>query len=255
MLKYLVLNNIEGCVSKNYYLRSKEGEFIGDIPGWVMLFDPKYINNQLNVRNRVKPNNFVLSKNKFNIKVVGDSALISSTEMFKSSFQPNLNFKGEEWSAFFVCSPLSISGVVPHGVFRSIKRGENGTQVGINISFLTNGQAIRIYKNGSTNPGGSAGAILTAEIPPGKINNLACYMVTFSTDLGFKVYCDNELIKESNYKIAANFGINIGEWEIYPDFAGDIGLTGLLNVDLSSNDNMQARQKIFSLVKERYQLV
>ncbi|WP_165382354.1 hypothetical protein [Acinetobacter halotolerans] len=58
-------------------------------------------------------------------------------------------------------------------------------------------------------------------------------MATFSVDNGLNVYCNNILIASNvNYKTPINHGFNVDEWELYPEFSEDIGLTGLLSVDL-----------------------
>lgn len=253
MLNYLVLKNEKGDPSKGQYIRSKEGELVGDLPGWGLLFDPKFINEKGDIRNRVERNTFVSSRSLYTVKQSGENALLLSTEAIKAKFQPDLKINVDEWTAFFVCAPYISGGSIPLGVFRTIGRDiEDATQKGMNISFLTTAETLRIYRNGSNNPGGSANAVLSAAVPPEKIGQLAGYMVTFSVTDGYKVYCDGILIGRSTNVTPINFGFNPGEWELFPDFVGEMGLSGLLSVDLSKDEYAQYRSNLWQLINQRY---
>ena len=253
MLNFLVLKNEKGDQSKGQYTRSREGELVGDIPGWLMLFDPKFINDQHEVKNRVERNTFVKALTPYDVMQTGNAALLSTSEAIKGKFQANLNINPQEWTVFFICNPRSISGSIPHGVFRTIDRDINNTeQRGMNISLLTTGEILRIYRSGSTNPGGSANAILSANVPPEVVNKLAAYMVTFSVGMGYRVYCNGDLIAQSSNIELMNYGFEAGKWELFPDFAGDIGMSGLLSVDLSKPENTKKRSNVFKMIAERY---
>lgn len=253
MLNYLVLNNEAGDQSKGKYTRSREGVLVGDIQGWNMLFDPKYLNEQGDVKNRVERNTFIKSLSPYTVKQGGDSALLSTSESIKGRFQPDLDINVREWTVFFVCRPIGIEGSVPHGIFRTIQREINDAeQKGMNISFLTSGGVLRIYRNGSGNPGGSINAVLSAEVPVASVGKLAAYVVTFSIENGYRVYCNGALIGSSANKDPINFGYKGGEWEIYPDFAGDVGLSGLIAADMSLSENTFKRNNLFKMLNERY---
>lgn len=253
MLNYLVLKNEKGDPSKGQYIRSPEGELLGDLPGWSLMFDPKFINEKGNIRNRVERNTFVSALSSYTVKQSGSAALLGATEVNKGKFQPNLQINVQEWTAFFVCKPQVATGAIPLGVFRTIGRDvESTTQKGMNISFLTTTETLRIYRNGSNNPGGSANAVLSAAVPPEKIEQLAGYMVTFSVTNGYKIYCDGVLIGSSTNVTPINFGFNSGEWELFPDFVGEMGLSGLLSVDLSKDEYAQYRTNLWQLINQRY---
>ena len=231
-------------------VRTEEGRAMGGVPGWKFMMDPAYMVDGA-PRNRAKPNSVSVALDQdipigeglnsqpvFAIDIGTDGA---------TRLDPNVGFNNNAWSVFLVVDDKDTSALA--NLVRSNSAPASG-ELNIRIS-TTAASAFAVFEGDSTSrlvyyPGAEGGF---RGVP-------TLWMVTFSTRDGLRIFRDGVLrasAPDDTRTFDSDFGA--GQWEFFnsgSDFNADVGISGLLDIDLGWAEHAGYRRAIENFLMTKY---
>lgn len=252
IIKGVHVKNSTGLSSINI---NPEDTAIGNVPGWNTLLDPDYVfPDKQRVLNRVNQGQYATSRSSGGVSSINTAPMTSGETGFESGSESSdlLGIDGPTawnptaWTFFAVCE-FENSQVAQYLV-RSTERADEGEfQPTITLNAL--GEAInvwdrrnRVTRLSATDPG-------IVEYVPFLV------MVTFSVDLGLKIWKDGEILaSDPNATEPLTAGYQAGEWAIFRNCRKRFGYVGLLDVDLSAEKMSGDRRALERFLMDKYDI-
>lgn len=230
-----------------------EGKAMGAVPGWQMLIDPDYMVSGA-PRNRALPNSITLSNRHIGLGSFpnGQASLhIDTPTDGAATITPqDVAFNKDEWSVFVVIRD-DAEQTSDTTLFRSITdapRGSLSVRIGIGSTGVVGGDRSLTVWEGST----------TARLSyvPEKIfaGRTVLHMVTFSIRDGLAMFSNGEKVaSKPSDKRPLDQGDSAGEWRFRAtNVVADVGMMGVLSVDLSQPENTGHRRAIEKFLMAKY---
>lgn len=252
IIKGVHVKNSTGLPSINI---KPEDTAIGNVPGWNTLLDPDYVfPDKQRVLNRVNQGQYATSRSGGGIDGINTGTMASGETGFESGSESSdllgidmpTAWNPTAWTFFAVCEFENSQGV------QFLVRDSVGVDAGEfapNISFNAVGDSIRVWNNrdegfrlSATNPG------IVQFVP-------FLVMVTFSVDLGLKIWKDGEIIaSDPTATEPLTAGYQAGEWSVLRNCRKRFGYVGLLDVDLSAEKMSGDRRALERFVMNKYDI-
>lgn len=254
MQRFIALNGVrlENANGLPAIQRTPEGVAMGNIPGWAMLADPDYVSDAEQwVRNRARPNSKgpvnagTLRLGEFDNGATALNPIIGDNFTYQSTVEINPN----EWSAFVVVQPTASSGAPMAPMRATQTTDELCLRLGIPASNL---DEFIVYESTDPDLSNPRRASYTANFSDR--TTPALMMACFSVGRGITLY-DNglQVVRVEDDKRPLQAGLS-GENNItcLDYYRGKMGLSGMLNIDLSKADNYGYRRSIERFVMNKY---
>lgn len=243
---------LEGSASLPTIQRTPEGEAMGAVPGWNVLFDPSYSDSG-GVRNRAQPNNTApVTEGAVQIGDIAGADAFDLVDEMRLGGEFNAPLNPSAVTAFTVVESLRTSPINRHYPFTPIAHQDE--QLSPVFAFATvSGQAsIVVYEHSLVdNPGA-----------PQRLNHRFdglldasphLVMWTASSETGVSIWVDGQRVAhDANDTRPLEFGTEEGALRSFVSARGKFGMTGLLNIDLSAPENTGHRRAIEKFLMTKY---
>lgn len=252
IIKGVHVKNSTGLPSINI---NPEDTAIGNVPGWNTLLDPDYVfPDGQRVLNRVNKGEYATSRSSGSIDGINTGTMTSGETGFESGSESSdllgidmpTAWNPTAWTFFAVCE-FENSQIV-----QFLVRDNAGVDVGEFapvISFNAVGDAIRVWDRRD------GGFRLSAD-NPGIVQYVPfLVMVTFSVDLGLKIWKDGEILaSDATATEPLTAGHQAGEWAVLRNCRKRFGYVGLLDVDLSAEEMSGDRRALERFLTTKYDI-
>lgn len=238
---------------------------IGSIPGWVYLMDPEQISDAGAVLNRVDG----VLKSPWNTDgaitppypdapfagfgtFAGGRPSIQLREVTRRSVLPDLAFPAAEWTVFsrvmLTTTSSNAQEVVALAPGVTVASGQFGPRMG----FSTAGLSSRIWARGSA--GDVVGDRRLTYTPAASfIGREVSMMWSFSASAGLSIYEDGIRVAHAPADAQVLTQATAAEqWRFFRGINADLGLTGILSVDLGRADMAGHRARLFAGLAAHY---
>lgn len=232
-----------------------EDTAIGNVPGWNTLLDPDYVfPDGQRVLNRVNQGQYAtsLSGSGSGIDGINTGTMASGETGFESGSGTSdllgINmptaWNPTAWTFFAVCEFENSQNV--QYLVRSDEEVDAGEFQPV-ISIDEGGEAIRVWDSYRR------GFRLSAD-NPGIVQYVPfLVMVTFSVDLGLKIWKDGEIIaSDATATEPLTTDYQAGEWAVLRNCRKRFGYVGLLDVDLSVEKMLGDRRALERFLMQKY---
>lgn len=253
MIKIEQLNGITIPNPGRTLQRTEAGRAIGHIPGWKIFVDPAYPSGKF-ARNRAMAQSSLTCATAFPADAFANAAPAFSAPSLNRESPPlaaNLQVNPNAWSAFFSFNHALVGGAGPT-YFLQPATPTADTSLAAPFVLLRADGSFGLANN---DPSNSPGYLLA---PAGSLFGGANHivLVTFSTDLGLKVYIDG-VLAASNTAYKTPF--NTPTKGLLMCHAGSrtsgkflYGQCGVLDIDLSKPENTGYRAALTKHLKDKY---
>ncbi|WP_423277693.1 hypothetical protein [Enterovirga sp. CN4-39] len=214
------------------------------IPGWSIFLDPAYLSGGALI-NRALPNNVTQNLDAAQTPATfsNDAPALSMTSARR--VQPNTAVDPNVWTFFWV-----INGSTPTSLMDLAGSVTPATSpnLSLKIGISSDGARTGIYPNTAT---------VTPRLAYTPGSNLfgrtALLMYTFSTRDGLRIYENGNLVAtDASDKTPLTSGYTAGQWRLFTNARGLIGMTGHLNIDLSWPEYAAQRVAMETFLKAKY---
>lgn len=238
---------------------------LGPIPGWKYLLDPDQITADgavldrvggattmpLDTRGTVTPPYPDTPFAGFGLFSGGKTA-IALSDVDRRSVIPDLTFPAQVWSVFchirLTGTSTNAQELIAAAPGTTVASGEYGPRLG----FSPDGTTARIWQRGSA--GDVVGDQRLSHAPAasfiGRETNL---LFTFSTSGGLSIFENGVLAERDAADVQAlTQGFSSGQWRFFRGINADLGLTGILDVDLGLDKMAGFRSRLFEGLETHY---
>lgn len=232
--------------------RTPEGEAMGGIPDWVALIDPAYV-DQANktVRNRVIARTNAPVTNLPMGSFPNTQPAFYPTEGGANSLQvnPGGDINPNAYTVFAVLMPEPNETGSRQLISYSFGNGSTPQKIRLGASVSASGNILSFVDSFGVNGIRLATKDigLTARVVP----TLA--MWTFSTEAGLAIFDNGKKVASApGDKRPLDEGYRSGEWRMFANGRGRFGMCGVLNIDLSLQENAGHRLAIERFMAKKY---
>lgn len=222
-------------------LISAEGAALASLPGWAFLADPAHVEAGV-LLNRVTGT--MMSNVAGTSVALGafDNGAPAMAFTAETIVNPNVALNPNAWSLFWVMNADATTGLAPE-VARSIVNptGVVSLRIGLNANI----QSAVVYDGSTTNR--------LAYAPGGVSGQKMILLFTFSVTRGLTIFRNGLQVASAPSDarpLAAGFGA--GEWRIFRNFRGKLGLCGALNEDIGKPEYGAQFQQMHAFLKAKY---
>lgn len=252
MMRYQKLQgvNLDSSTTLPSINITPEGKAMGAVPGWQMLIDPDYMVSGA-PRNRALPNSITLTNMPIDLGSFpnGQASLhIDTYANGTTAITPqDVAFNKDEWSVFAVVRE-DAEQTSHTTLFRSITDAPSGLlSVRIGISSMGSGRQFSVWEGTTTR---------RLVYPPEKpfAGRTVLLMVTFSIRDGLSIFTNGEKVASNpDDKRPLDQGDGAGEWRFRSTaVTADVGMMGVLSIDLSQPENTGHRRAIEKFLMTKY---
>lgn len=235
-----------------------EDTAIGNVPGWNTLLDPDYVfPDKQRVLNRVNQGQYATSRSGGGIDGINTGTMTSGETGFESGSESSdllgidmpTAWNPTAWTFFAVCE-FKASEQIQYLV-RSTEEADAG-EFSPAISFNVVGDAIRVWDRYAR----EFGEFRLSATNPEIVQYVPfLVMVTFSVDLGLKIWKDGEILaSDPTATEPLTTGYQAGEWSVLRNCRKRFGYVGLLDVDLSAEKLSGDRRALERFVMDKYDI-
>lgn len=223
-----------------------EGKAMGGVPGWNTMIDPAYL-----------VSGSPLNRASGQLALVDGEATVGSFSNGEPAFtysgasyeiKPQNAISGSEWTLFSVLDLSLTSGsfnlIIPTITVDGV------SQIGLRAAVIGSTGNLFVYPGSGNND-----PRLSTE--GGLFNNrLTLVMITFSITAGLAIWSDGNLIATApTDKRPLTAGISSDQWSLFRRNqvdSGRVGMTGILNTDMSLPENAGYRRAIERFLMTKY---
>ena len=234
------------------FIPTPEGVAMASIPNWVALADPNYISAS-GVKNRTqRDSNFTIVQGGINLGAFpnGEKSFNPTDAVISRLLSP-VDFPKDEWSVFFVVKPVEK---IIEPLNQAIITANNDMTADIkkyapSIRLLRDGTGIGIYRTGALADQNRRLAYKSTDM----LGVSSLFIATFSKDLGLSIYRNGAKVAENTSdKNPINDQFGLGSWSLLRGCRGDVGMIGVLGLDLNKAANTGYRKQIEEYLQSRY---
>lgn len=268
MLKFKEIQDLqlENTSNSSRLIRTPEGRAIAHIPGWEYMIDPDYIGSNW-IRNRCKPNSKIYLNSSTGNTSVNNILNIRDVNYFNSVANAHYRTTPDNKSkisktAFTVFCVIATSTdpqiTYPHWILRPdhITGDPDSLKNLPNFAASPTGSLLEVYSEitGANHQQEVANRICRFELKSSIRTNdkPSLVMLTFSTDNGYSAYQNGELL--GNEPIFTEQAYELENFSNFRNIRGVFGMTGILNIDLSLQENIVYRKQLESFVMKKYDI-
>lgn len=238
---------------------------LGPVPGWRYLLDPEQITDAGAVLNRVDgvakmpwDTRGVITPPYPEAGFVGGGAFangrpaVQLREVNRRSIVPDLAFPAAAWSVFaylrIQTTSTDVQEVIAAAPGTTVAAGQYGPRIGVNPT----GTIARIWQRGS---GGDIAGDRRLSYEPlvSFVGREVGLLFAFSAGGGLSIYEDGALAAHNPAAgQVLTQGVLAGQWRFFRGMNADLGLTGILDVDLGRADMAGYRTRLFDGLAAHY---
>lgn len=251
MIKIQVVDTVIDNPVGRVYEISEIGKRIGQIPGWVSLFDPDYFRfgDALDRCSGLEADTQDIEVEESNgVSVFTNNDIFPRLESTKP-------IPVDQFTIFAVCKPVSKSASSFYAIATSLKNEIPPTGFSyLFFGFSNDRQSLAMGLRGNTSEFSktTARSRIWYDSPKNFSDELTYVMCTFSTSRGLALYVNGELVAEEPDDKRPLTSDAAEEYRFLSGMHGDTGLVGMLGVDLSSPVNSHHKKALDSYVLDRY---
>ncbi|MCP5799742.1 hypothetical protein NL322_03505 [Klebsiella pneumoniae] len=260
MIKLNIIDGVNFSGAGNGKItRTAEGMAIGNIPGWECLIDPAYMISGMSTRQRAKPKS--------------SAPLLAPTTLSQfSSGQPAFSHAWASGAAASGATTPQNAEINPEaftlfGVFQNAQLGKSSNPRALFFPTVaaddTAKRQVRVMLTRDT----GTFAVYSGEVSAA--NRIAGYTsmslvnmqapkifaATFSTQNGWGLHINGvEVARNAESVTPVDSAYKAGEWCFYRENYGLAGMSGLINRDLSTDDNSGYMQRLTDFLMEKYNI-
>jgi hypothetical protein len=231
-----------------------EGKAMGAVPGWQMLIDPDYMVSGA-PRNRALPNSVTSSSRSINTGTFPNGQtsmkIDAPTDGITTIMPQDVAFNKTAWSVFVVIRE-DAEMTMDTAFFRSITSAPSGSlslRLGTSSTGVVGGdRSINVWEGTTT----TRVAYVPEKIFAGRT---VLHMVTFSIRDGLSIFTNGKKVSSNpDDKRPLDQGDGAGEWRMFysSNMVADVGMAGVLSIDLAQPENSGHRRAIERFLMEKY---
>jgi hypothetical protein len=253
MIPYLVLNGLKTSTDRPTFTLRPEDEAMGHIPGWELLVDPDFANDN-GALNRVTAKTLAIdSSPNFGTPLgtfSGGETAFTPADGDYVSYNPALAFPQTAWSVVFAARPevrvSSFNNVI------TPKSSHSNPEIAPRIGFNPAATSFRVLQNGLN---GDATARLSYTPGTDFSTRDTLLMATFSTRDGLRIFENGvEVAADDTDTDVFTAGYGSGQWNILSYGRGKFGMIGILSIDLGWAENKVFRDAITEFYLDKYDI-
>lgn len=160
----------------------------------------------------------------------------------------------DNWTFLMVMEPLANTSAIQRFISPTeTLSGDEANEgvVSFHIGMNRDLRSLIVYENASMAP--EQPQRLRYAVPTEKRGTRVLVEFTFSVREGLKIFWNGELVAENpDDRRPLNYGYKAGEWEMFRSMRGQIGMAGVVDVDLSEPEHEGDRLTLEKFMMEKY---
>ncbi|MGP9500266.1 hypothetical protein [Halomonas sp. AOP43-D1-4] len=182
----------------------------------------------------------------------GPLSFVTDSDNLDGNFiriNPDAAVNPDQWTLVLVMEPSSNNSSIQRFVSPTVVNQEDG--VCFNIGMNNTLSSLVIYENALLV--GGQPQRLRYGVPAERRGTRALVMFTFSVREGLKIFWNGEQVAANpDDRRPLTYGYNAGEWEMFRTARGQLGMAGVIDVDLSEPDYEGDRLALEKFMMEKY---
>lgn len=258
MIKLNIIDGVNFSGAGNGKItRTPEGQSIGGIPDWECLIDPAYMISEMNARQRAKPQSgaTLLAPTTLSQFTSGQPAFshawVSGAAASGATTPQNADINPAAFTLFGVFQNAQLGkSSNPRALFFPTVAADDTAKRQVRVMLTRDTGTFAVYSGEVSSANRIAGYTSTDLV---NMQAPKIFAATFSTQNGWGLHINGtEVARNAESVTPVDSAYNAGEWCFYRENYGLAGMSGLINRDLSQQENSGFMKTLTRFLIDKY---